>query len=65
MGEEKAEGVFERNRHRFALGGQAAALLSVLFLVPAIRKLRTQPRHLHRAHRRHGHGKRHFPILGH
>ena len=56
MREEKPQGVLEKNAHRFALGGQLVAVLSVLLLVPAIRKLREQ---------RHPKHRRHFPILGH
>ncbi len=58
MGEEKTEGVLEKNAHKFALGGQAVAVLSILFLVPVVRRLREQQ------HKRQKH-HRHFPILGH
>jgi hypothetical protein len=57
MGEEKTEGLFERNAHKIALGGRIAAVLSILFVVPVIRRLREQ-RHHHKHHR-------HFPIFGH
>ncbi|HET7568144.1 MAG TPA: hypothetical protein VFJ91_09155 [Gaiellaceae bacterium] len=56
MREEKPEGALEKNAHRFALGGQLVAVLSILFLVPVIRRLREQRRPKHR---------RHFPIPGH
>ena len=56
MGKEKEEGAVEKRTHRCALGSRVAAALSILFLVPVIRKLRAQQ---HRKHRRH------FPILGH
>jgi hypothetical protein len=56
MGEEKTEGVVEKNRHMCARGGGFAALLSLLFLVPVVRKVRMQQHHKTR---------RHFPILGH
>jgi hypothetical protein len=56
MGKEKEEGVVERKAHRFAIGGEIVAALSILFLVPVIRKLRAQQHHKQR---------RHFPILGH
>ena len=59
MGEEKTEGVLEGNAHKFALGGQLVAVLSILFLVPVVRKLREQQQH--RRHKQH----RHFPIVGH
>ncbi|HZD86859.1 MAG TPA: hypothetical protein VE088_02510 [Gaiellaceae bacterium] len=57
MGEDKPEGVFERNRHKFALGGQAVAVGSLLLLVPVVRRLREQRQARHH-HRR-------FPLLGH
>lgn len=56
MGKEKEEAVVEKKTHRLALGGRIVAALSVLFLVPVIRKLREQRQHKHR---------RHFPIFGH
>jgi hypothetical protein len=58
MDKETEEGVVEKTTHRFAFGGRIAAVLSILFLVPVIRKLRAQQQH-HRKHRRH------FPIPGH
>ncbi len=58
MGKEKEEDVVEKTTHRLAFGGRIAAVLSILFLVPVIRKLRAEQQH-HRKHRRH------FPILGH
>ena len=39
MREEK-QGVLERNAHKFALGGQAFAIVSLLLLVPFVRRLR-------------------------
>ena len=51
MSEEKAEGVLEKNAHKFALGGQAVAAISILLLVPLVRRLRAQ-RHEQRHHRR-------------
>ncbi|HXH98110.1 MAG TPA: hypothetical protein VNH40_12965 [Gaiellaceae bacterium] len=56
MGKQKETSAVEKKAHRFAVGGQIFAALSVLFLVPVIRKLRAQRHHKHR---------RHFPILGH
>jgi hypothetical protein len=44
MTDEKREGILERNAHRVALGGQVAAVLSIIFLVPVIRRLRGQRR---------------------
>lgn len=55
MGEEKPQGFVQRNLHKCVLCGQAAAVLSVLLLVPVIRKRRAQ-KHEH---------KRAFPIFGH
>jgi hypothetical protein len=60
MGKEKveqAEGVGEGRSHKVALGARIVAPLSVLFLVPVVRKLREQRRH-------HKH-RRHFPLVGH
>jgi hypothetical protein len=57
MADEKSDGVLERNAHKFALGGQAVAAISILLLVPFVRRLREQRRE-QRQHRR-------FPILGH
>lgn len=56
MSDEKSEGVLERNVHKFALGGRAVAVLSLLFLVPVLRRRREQH-----------HGRRHgrFAIPGH
>ncbi len=51
MAQDKPEGVLEKNAHRFALGGQALGALSILLLVPFVRRLRAQ-RH-ERRHRRH------------
>jgi hypothetical protein len=56
MGEDKPEGVFERNAHKFALGGQAFAVVSLLLLVPIVRRIREH---------RHPQQHRHFPLLGH
>jgi hypothetical protein len=56
MTEEKPKGVFARNAHRCAVCGQAVAVLSILFLVPYLRR-----RHEHSKERRHGW----FPIRGH
>jgi hypothetical protein len=58
MTEEKPEsnGVLKRNAHRCALCGQAVAVLSILFLVPFLRRRREQ-----RKARCHGR----FAILGH
>jgi hypothetical protein len=57
MGEDKKEGVVEKHTHKLAFGGRIVAALSILFLVPVIRKLRAEQQH-------HKH-RRHFPILGH
>jgi hypothetical protein len=58
MGAEEKDGVLEQNAHRVALGGQAVAVLSILALVPVIRRLREARIEKHRKHR-------HFPLLGH
>ena len=52
MGEEKVPASF---MHKCAVCGRVAAVLSLLLLVPAIRKRRAQ---------KHAHAKR-FPIFGH
>jgi hypothetical protein len=57
MGEEKKEKVVEKRMHRAAIGGRIVAALSILFLVPVIRKLRMRMQH--------GKHRRHFPIFGH
>ena len=49
MGESKPAGMLERHAHKFALGGEAVAVLSILLLVPFLRR-----RHEQRRHRRHG-----------
>jgi hypothetical protein len=56
MGKEKDEGAVEKKARRCAVGSQIVAVLSVLFLVPVIRKFRAQRHQKHR---------RHFPIFGH
>jgi hypothetical protein len=56
MGEEKKE-VVEKHAHKVAFGARIVAVLSILFLVPVIRKLRMQVQH--------GKHRRHFPIFGH
>jgi hypothetical protein len=56
MNEERPEGMLERNAHRFALGGQAFAVVSLLLLVPVVRRLREQ---------RHVRHHKHFPLPGH
>ncbi|HUJ56011.1 MAG TPA: hypothetical protein VLW49_08505 [Gaiellaceae bacterium] len=56
MDEEMPEGILERNAHKFALGGQAFAVVSLLLLVPVVRRLREQ---------RHARQHKHFPLLGH
>ncbi len=48
MDEEKPKGALERHGHKLALGGEAVAVLSILLLVPFLRR-----RHEHR-HRRRG-----------
>ena len=58
MGEEKTEGVLEKNAHKVALGGQIVAVLSILFLVPVIRRLREQ-----RAQKQNH--RFHIPLVGH
>jgi len=55
MGEEKKDCAAECETHMF---GRIAAVLSILFLVPVIRRFRAQ-RQQHKASRRH------FPIFGH
>jgi len=54
MGEEKKQHVVEKDGHMF---GRVVAVLSILFLVPVIRKFRAQQ---HKAPPR-----KHFPIFGH
>ena len=54
MGEEKKDRTAECETHRF---GRFVAVLSILFLVPVIRKVRAQQ---HKASPR-----KHFPIFGH
>jgi len=56
MGEEKRADLLRRNTHKFALGGEAIAVLSIAFLVPFMRR-RRELRHA-RCHGR-------FAILGH
>ena len=56
MTQEKPTGFLERNTHKFAIGGPALTVLSVLFFVPFLRRRREQ----HKARRR---GR--FAILGH
>ena len=51
MGEEKSEGAPEKNAHKLALGARVVAAVSVLLLVPVVRRLRAQ-RHERRHHRR-------------
>ena len=53
MGEEKQDRVVEHDTHMF---GRIVAVLSILFLVPVIRKVRA---------RRHEPPRKHFPIFGH
>jgi hypothetical protein len=43
-------------KDKIGIGRRVVALLSILFLVPAIRKLREQ---------RHQKPRRHFPLFGH
>lgn len=52
----KSNGVLARNAHRCAVCGQAVAVLSILFLVPFLRRRREQVKA-----RRHSR----FAILGH
>lgn len=56
MAEEKPKGFLERNAHRCAVCGRVLAVLSVLLLLPFLRR-----RHEHSKARRH----RRFPVLGH
>jgi hypothetical protein len=56
MSDEKPEGVLERKAHRFALGGRAVAVLSLLLLVPYLRR---------RRERHHGRWHGRFPVPGH
>ena len=56
MTKEKPNRFLERNAHKFTIGGQALTLLSILFLVPFLRR-----RHEQRKVR--GHSR--FAILGH
>ena len=51
MSEEKPEEVLE-NGHRFTLGGRAVAAVSILLLVPFVRRLRAQRQERHHHHRR-------------
>lgn len=48
MAEEKQGGILHRHGHKLTLGGEALALLSLLFLAPLLRR-----RHEHRNQRRH------------
>jgi hypothetical protein len=50
MSEEKSKGALEKHGHTFALGGRAIAAVSILLLVPFVRRLRAQraERHHHR-----------------
>ena len=57
MGDEKSEGALEKNAHKFALGGQAVAAISILLLVPFVRRMREQRRERRQHHR--------FLIFGH
>jgi hypothetical protein len=50
MAEEKRRGFLARHGHKLALGAEALTVLSIVFLVPFLRR-----RHEHRHHRRHGH----------
>ena len=56
MTEEKSQGFIARNAHRCAVCGQAVAVLSILFLVPYLRR-----RHEQDKERRHAR----FAIFGH
>lgn len=56
MTEEKSKDFRERNAHKFALGGRALTVLSIVFLVPFLRRRREQSKE-----RRHSR----FAILGH
>jgi hypothetical protein len=58
MDEEKTQGPVEKKGHAVALGGRVVAVLSIVFLVPVIRRMREQ-RELKRKPRRH------FPLFGH
>jgi hypothetical protein len=51
MSEEKKEGALE-NGHRFTLGGRVVAAVSILLLVPFVRRLRAQRHERHHHHRR-------------
>ena len=52
--EEKTPGFVERNMHKCVLCGQVAAVLSIILVVPLIRKRRAQAHH-----------KRAVPLFGH
>ncbi len=56
MTDEKPKGFLTRNAHRCAVCGQVLAALSILFLVPFLRR-----RHEHGKAQRHGR----FAIFGH
>jgi hypothetical protein len=57
MDEEKREGVRGKGVCSAAFCGRVVGVLSILFLVPVVRRLREQ--------RQHKHHRRHFPIFGH
>ena len=52
MGEEKQDGVLEQNAHKVALGGQLVAILSLLALVPVLRRLREKRNEKQQKHHR-------------
>jgi hypothetical protein len=58
MRDEKTDGVLEHNAHKAALGGQLVAILSLLALVPVLRRLREKRVEKQKHHR-------HFPLVGH
>jgi len=76
--EEKTEGMLEKNAHKIAVGGQVVAALSLLALVPVIRRMRERRRErtvlgiilllplIRRLQEsRHPKHRRHFPLVGH
>ena len=56
MTKKKSDGFLRRNAHTFSVGGRALTVLSILFLVPFLRRRREQ---------RKVRGRGRFAILGH
>jgi hypothetical protein len=77
MAEETTEGVLQHNAHKVAVGGPVVAVLSILALVPVVRRLRERRQRksapeilfvvplLRRVRTQRHHHRRHFPSFGH